>query len=88
MGMWHIKSTESKGQTFNFNCKVNFKDFYTKLCVCSHNWKLQNISDRILYSVIGARGTQGVIFLKKYGHEAYPIDWNDEQNRIPVNFSA
>ena len=27
----------SKGQiSFNFNYKVNFKDFYTKLCVCSH----------------------------------------------------
>ena len=26
-----------KGQiSFNFNYKVNFKDFYTKLCVCSH----------------------------------------------------
>ena len=27
----------SKGQiSFNFNNKVNFKDFYSKLCVCSH----------------------------------------------------
>ena len=27
----------SKDQiSFNFNYKVNFKDFYTKLCVCSH----------------------------------------------------
>ena len=27
----------SKGQIpFNFNYKVNFKDFYSKLCVCSH----------------------------------------------------
>ena len=27
----------SKSQiSFNFNYKVNFKDFYTKLCVCSH----------------------------------------------------
>ena len=27
----------SKGQiSFNSNYKVNFKDFYTKLCVCSH----------------------------------------------------
>ena len=38
----------SKGQiSFNFNYKVNFKDFYTKLCVCSHKWKIQNISDEI-----------------------------------------
>ena len=28
---------ESKGQiSFHFNYKVNFKDFYTKLCVCFH----------------------------------------------------
>ena len=36
----------SKGQiSFNFNYKVNFIDFYSKLCVCSHIWKIQNISD-------------------------------------------
>ena len=35
-----------KGQiSFNFNYKVNFKDFYSKLCVCSHKLKIQNISD-------------------------------------------
>ena len=39
---------ESNGQiSFNFNYKVNFKDFYTKLCVCTHKWKIQNISDGI-----------------------------------------
>ena len=38
----------SKGQiSFNFNYKVNFKDFYTKLCVYTHKWKIQNISDGI-----------------------------------------
>ena len=27
----------SKGQiSLNFNYKVNFKDFYTNLCVCAH----------------------------------------------------
>ena len=31
----------SKGQTsLNFNYKINFKDFYTKLCVCSHKLKI------------------------------------------------
>ena len=36
----------SKGQiSFNFNYKFNFKDFYSKLCVCSQKWKKQNISD-------------------------------------------
>ena len=38
----------SKGQiSFSFNYKVNLKDFYTKLCVCSHKWKIRNISDGI-----------------------------------------
>ena len=33
----------SKGQiSFIFNYKVNFKDFYTKLCVRSHKWKIHN----------------------------------------------
>ena len=36
----------SKGQiSFNFNCKVNFKDFYSKLCMCSNKCKVQKISD-------------------------------------------
>ena len=30
-----------------FNYKVNFKDFYTKLCVYTHKYKIQNISDEI-----------------------------------------
>ena len=30
-----------KRSIFNFNYKVNFKDFYSKLCVCSHKWKIQ-----------------------------------------------
>ena len=38
----------SKGQkSFNFSYKVNFKDLYTKLCVCSHKSKIQNISEGI-----------------------------------------
>ena len=44
----------SKSQiSFNFNYKVNFKKIYTKLCVCSHKWKIQNISDRILFYHLG-----------------------------------
>ena len=32
----------SKGQiSLSFNNKVNFKDFYTKLCVCSYKLKIQ-----------------------------------------------
>ena len=38
----------SKDQiSINFNYKVNFKDSYTKLCVCTHKLKIQNISDGI-----------------------------------------
>ena len=53
----------SKSQiSFNFNYKVNFKDVYTKLCVCSHKWKIQNISDWILILMPGScprGGTKG-----------------------------
>ena len=61
---------ESKDQiSFNFNYKVIFKDFYTKLCVCTHKWKMQNISDGVLIlspglcprgGSLGAGGAQGV----------------------------
>ena len=49
----------SKGRiSFNFNYKVNFKDFYSKLFVCSHKWKIQNISDGFFILLPGscARG--------------------------------
>ena len=37
-----------KGQiTLDFSYHVNFEDFYTKLCVCSHKLKIQNTSDGI-----------------------------------------
>ena len=37
-----------KGQiSLNFNYKVNFKDFLTKLCVSFYIWKIQNIPDGI-----------------------------------------
>ena len=39
---------EVKGQiSLNFGDHVNFKYFYTKFCVCSYKWKIQNISDGI-----------------------------------------
>ena len=40
--------------SFNFNYKVNFKDLYTKLCVCTHKWKIQNISDGIFNLLPGS----------------------------------
>ena len=51
----------SKGQiSFNFNYKANFKDFYTKLCVSSHKWKIQNISDRIFIMFPGSCPRDGL----------------------------
>ena len=45
----------SKGQiSFNFNYKVNFKDFYSKLCVCCHKWKIQNISNGLFILLPGS----------------------------------
>ena len=59
---------EVKGQiSLNFGCHVNFKDFYTKLCVCSHNWKIQNISDRIFILSPGSCPRGGTL-----GHWGYP----------------
>ena len=38
---------EVKGQiSLNFGYHVSFKDFYTKLCVCSHKWKIQNTDSK------------------------------------------
>ena len=88
----------SKGQiSFNFNYKVNFKGFYTKLCVCSHKCKIQNISDRILIMlpvsctrgrILGLWGCRGVEFFSKHGNVAYQIDGDDKQNRMQVKFSS
>ena len=90
----------SKGQiSFNFNYKVNFKDFYTKLCVCSHKSKIQNISDRIFILSPGScpRGRTSVrsgcpggkkfFFFFKHGHVAYQIDGDAKQNIIIINAS-
>ena len=53
--------------SFYFNYKVNFKDFYTKLCVCTYKWKIQNISDGIFIQSPGSRprgGTRGCLGAK------------------------
>ena len=44
----------SKGQiSFNFNYKVNFKDYYTKLCVCSHNEAYKTYQTGFLFCRLG-----------------------------------
>ena len=75
----------SNGQiSFNFNYKVNFKDFYTKLCACSHKWKIQNIPDGI--SVFGTLGRQGCPGGKIYFFQTWSCgisnrrEWRAQQN--------
>ena len=86
-----------RSNIINFNYKVNFKDFYTKLCVCSHKWKIQNISDVIFIlspgscprvGLWGAGGAQGVNLFFKHGHVAYQIDGDDKKNRMQIQFSS
>ena len=87
----------SKDQiSFNFNYKVNFKDFITKLCVCSHKWKILNISDGIFIlspgsfprgGIWGAGGAQGV---KKKNFQTWSCGisnrrgWRAEENASKI----
>ena len=86
----------SKGQiSFNFNYKVNFKDFlYQNLCVFSQMKDTKQIR-RDFHSVpwvmpqgwdFGALGCLGGKFFFKHGHVVYQIDGDDEQNRMQVKF--
>ena len=75
------------------------KIFYTKLCVCSHKWKIQNMSDGIFilspgscpmegpWGRWGAQGFKTLGFFK-HGHVAYQIDGDDKHNRMQVKFSS
>ena len=59
---------EVKGQiSLNFSYHVNFKDFYTKFCVCSHKSKIQNISDGIFILSPESCPRGGT-----FGHWGYP----------------
>ena len=83
----------SKGQiSCNFNYKVNFKDFYTKLCLCSHKWKIQNISDGIFILSPGScpRGAGGAQGVKKNFIQTWSCGisnrqgWRAEQNASKI----
>ena len=83
----------SKGQiSFNFNYKVNFKDFYTKLCVFSQMKDTKHIR-RDFHSVPWTLGRWGCpggskkLFFK-HGHVVYQINGDDEQKRMQVEFSS
>ena len=86
----------SKGQiSFNFNYKVNFKDFfYQTLCVFSQMKDTKHIR-RDFHSVrwvmpqgwdFGAQGVKK--FFLKHGHVVYQIDGDDKQKRMQVKFSS
>ena len=88
-------SQGSKGQiSFNFNYKVNFKDFfYQTLCVFSHTryktyqtgfsfCPLGHAPGVGLWGAGGAQGIKKIFF--KHGHVVYQIDGDDEQNRMQV----
>ena len=75
----------SKGQiSFNFNYKVNFKDFYTKLVCVLTNERYKTYQTGFSLRRLGH--ATGVEFFFIHGHVAYQIDWDDEQNRMQVNF--
>ena len=86
----------SKGQIpLKFNYKVNFKYFYTKICVCSHKREIQTYQTGFSFCCLGGHAP-GVGLLRrwgaqgskkfKHGYVAYQIDGGDEQNRMQVTF--
>ena len=96
---WDIGEGSNGQISFNFNYKVNFKDFYTKLCMFSQMNDTKHIRRDFhfvawvmpqgwdLGALVGAKGG-GSIFFFKHGHVAYQTDGDDEQNRMQVKFSS
>ena len=89
----------SKGQiSFNFNYKVNFKDFIPNLVCVITNEKYKTYQTRFLFCHldhapgVGLRGAGdakgGHFFYFKHDHVAYQIDGDDEQKRMQVKFSS
>ena len=77
-----------KGSKVNYHIwKVNFKDFYTKLCLFSKikEWDFHYVTWVVLQG--WDLGLLGVNFFSKHGHVAYQIEGDDEQNGIQVKFS-
>ena len=81
----------SKGQiSFDFNYKVNFKDFIANfVCVLTKEryktyqsgFSFCRLGHSLGMELWGARGAPGVKKIK-HGHVAYQIDGDDEQNKI------
>ena len=73
------------GQTvkyhYIFGYHVNFKDFYTKPCVCCLGH-----APRVVFGALGCPGGRENVF--KHGNVAYQINGNDKQNRMQVKISS
>ena len=91
----------SKGQiSFNFNFKVNFKDFIPNfVCVLTNEryktyqtgfsfCRLGHAPGVGLWGIGGAQGGGGQFFFFNHGHVAYQIEGDDKQNRMQVTFSS
>ena len=89
----------SKGQiSFNFNYYLtkSISKVFISNFVCSHKWKIQNISDGIFILSSGSYPRGGTLgrwgcpggqqFFFKHGHVAYQIDGDDEKNRTQLKF--
>ena len=83
----------SKGQiSFNFNYKVNLKDFYTKLCVCSHKHIRRDFHSVPLvkpqgwdFGVLGGtRGVQKIFFQTWSSGISNRRGWRAEQNASKI----
>ena len=85
-----------KGQiSLSLNHKVNFKDFLTKLCVSSHNWKIRNISDVIFIlspglcprgGTWGTMGAGGPIFFSPKFNQIWCVSYLHEWHMQRHNF--
>ena len=86
----------SKGQiSLNFNYKVNFEDFYTKLCVCYKTYqkgfsfcRLGHAPGVGFWGAGVPKGSKIYFFSNRVMCLAYQIDMDDEQNRMQVKLSS
>ena len=97
-GPWGPMAGSKCQISYNFNYKVNFKDFYTKLCVCVlTNERYKTYQTGFSFCCLGHApgwdfGVLAVprwskIYFFKLGHVAYQIDGDGEQNGMQVTFS-
>ena len=80
----------SKGQiSFNFNYKVNFKDFIPNFVCVLKNERYKTYQTGFSFCPLGHApgvGTLGRWDFFKHGHVVYQINGDDEQNRMQVKF--